>query len=78
MQATQIFTDQVTTQIELPLYRGSRRPSDLVTAKNIFGHLFESFENTSQATGTGATAGDDIQPSKRTRAPSMKSTLVPR
>jgi hypothetical protein len=35
--------DQVMTQIELPPYRGHRRPLDLVAIEIIFGRLFEVF-----------------------------------
>jgi hypothetical protein len=41
------LTDQVTTQIELPPYHGSCRPSNLVAVKIIFGGFFEAFQHTS-------------------------------
>jgi hypothetical protein len=69
--------NQVMTQIEIPLYCGPRSPLDLVAVEIIFGRLFVAFWHTSQATETGASTGDGAQPSKRTRAPSMKSMLVP-
>jgi hypothetical protein len=37
------LADLVTTQIELPLYYGFRRPLDLITIKIIFGRHFEAF-----------------------------------
>jgi hypothetical protein len=35
--------DQVMIQIELPPYRGPRRPLDLVAIEIVFGHLFKVF-----------------------------------
>jgi hypothetical protein len=32
----------------------------------VFGRLFEVFQHASQAAGTGTSAGDDTQPSKKT------------
>jgi hypothetical protein len=51
--------DQVMTQIELPPYRRSRRPLDLVVVKIIFDCFFEAFQHISQATGTGTSTSDD-------------------
>jgi hypothetical protein len=66
------------TQIELPLYRRPRSSLDLVHIDIIFGRLFEAFQHISQAAGTCTSAGDDTQPSKRTRTPSMKKMFAPR
>jgi hypothetical protein len=70
--------DHVMTQIEPPPYRGPRRPLDLVAIEINFGHLFEVFKHASQAADTKTLAGDDTQPPKRTRAPSLKTILAPR
>jgi hypothetical protein len=70
--------DQVMTQIELPPYRGPHNPLDLIVVGIIFGHLFETFQRISQATGTGTSPGDDTQPQKKMRQPSLKKILVPR
>jgi hypothetical protein len=56
----------VVGQINLPPYRGPWRPLDLVAIEIIFGCLFEVFRHVSQDTGTKTSAGDDIQPLKRT------------
>jgi hypothetical protein len=66
------------TQIEVPPYHEPRSPLDLVVVEIIFGCLFEAFRHTSQATRTGTSAGDDTQPSKKARAPSLKKMLVPK
>jgi hypothetical protein len=70
--------DQVMTQIELPPYHGPRSLLDLITIEIICGHLCEAFRRISQATGTGTSAGDDIQPRKKMCHPSLKKILVPR
>jgi hypothetical protein len=75
---TNSSANQVMTQIELPPYRGSRRPLDLVATEIIFGHLFEVFQHTSQAAGIETSAGDDTQPPKRTRASTLRAILVPK
>jgi hypothetical protein len=64
--------------IKLPLYRGSRSPLNIVVVEHLFRHLFEAFQHISQAAMTDASAGDDAQPSKRARAPSLKKLLVPK
>jgi hypothetical protein len=69
---------QVMTQIELLPYRGPRSPLDLVDVDIIFRCLFEAFRHTSQAAGTGTSAGDDTHASKRAHAPSLKKVLTPR
>jgi hypothetical protein len=56
---TKTLADQVMTQIELPPYHGPQSPLDLVTIEIIFRHLFEAFQRTSQAAGTGSPAGGD-------------------
>jgi hypothetical protein len=71
-------TYQVMTQIKFPPYRRPRRPLDLVVIEIIFGCLFEVFPRASQAAGTGTSVGDDTQPPKRTRAPTVKTILVPK
>jgi hypothetical protein len=71
-------TDQVMTQIELPPYRGSRSPLDLVDVEIIFGHLFVAFRHASEAAGTGTSAGDDTRPPKKTRAPMLKTIPAPK
>jgi hypothetical protein len=69
-------SDQVIT--ELPFYHLSRNRSNLVSVNLVFGRLFEAFQHISRAIGTDATAGADIQPAKKTRAPSMRRILAPR
>jgi hypothetical protein len=69
---------QVMTQIELPPYRRPRRTLDLVAIEIIFRRLFEVFRRASKTTSTGTLVGDDTQPPKRTRAPSLKTILAPR
>jgi hypothetical protein len=69
-------SDQVIT--ELPSYHSSHNRSNLVSVNLVFGRLFEAFQHISQAIGTDATARTDIQPAKKTRAPSMRRILAPR
>jgi hypothetical protein len=69
-------SDQVIT--ELCLYHGPRSPLDLVAIEFVFVRLFEAFRRTSQAAGTGTSAGADTQPAKKSRVPSMRNMLVPR
>jgi hypothetical protein len=69
-------SDQVIT--ELPSYHLSRNRLNLVSVNLAFGHLFEAFQHISQAIGTDATAGADTQPTKKTRALSMRGILAPR
>jgi hypothetical protein len=64
--------------IELLPYRGSRSPLDIVVVEHIFGRLLEAFRHISQAARTDTFVGDDAQPSKRARAPSLKRLLVPK
>jgi hypothetical protein len=66
------------TQIELPPYHEPRSHLDLVAIEIIFGHLFKAFRRTSQAAGTGSSAGGDTQPLKMKRIPMLRSILVPR
>jgi hypothetical protein len=66
------------TQIELPPYCGPQSPLILVVVEIIFGHLFEAFQHTSQAAGTGTSAGGATQLSKKTHGPPLKSIIVPR
>jgi hypothetical protein len=69
-------SDQVIT--ELHSCHLSRNRSNLFSVNLIFGRLFEAFQHISQGIGTDATAGADIQPPKKTRAPSMRRILAPR
>jgi hypothetical protein len=69
-------SDQVIT--ELTSYHSSRNRSNLVSVNLVFGRLFEAFQHISQAIGTDATAGADIQPAKKTQAPSMRRILATR
>jgi hypothetical protein len=71
-----VADDQVI--IELPLYRGSQSPLDIVVVEHIFGRLFEAFRHISQVVKTDTPTGDDAQPSKRARALSLKKLLVPK
>jgi hypothetical protein len=64
------------TQIELPPYRRPRSPLDLIIVEIIFGHLFETYRCISQATGTGTSTGDDIQPRKKMCQPLLKKIIV--
>jgi hypothetical protein len=56
----------------------SRNRSNLFSVNLVFGRLFEAFQHLSQGIRTDATAGADIQPPKKTRAPSMRRILTPR
>jgi hypothetical protein len=58
-----------------PYYR-PQSSLDIVVVEHLFGRLFEAFQQISQAVRTDAPAGDDAQPSKRARAPSLKKLLV--
>jgi hypothetical protein len=69
-------SDQVIT--ELHSCHLSRNRSNLVSVSLVFGRLFEAFQHISQGIGTDATAGADIQPPKKTRAPSMRRILAPK
>jgi hypothetical protein len=66
------------TQIEVPPYHEPQSPLDLVVVEIIFRCLFEAFRHASQAARTGASIGDDTQPSKKAHAPSLKKMLVPK
>jgi hypothetical protein len=66
------------TQIKLPPYHGPRSALDLITIEIIFGRLFEVVRRISQATGTGTSADDDIQPRKKMCQPLLKTIIVPR
>jgi hypothetical protein len=39
------LADQVMTHIELPSYRGSQSPLDLVAVEIVFGHLFKASQH---------------------------------
>jgi hypothetical protein len=67
-------SDQVIT--ELHSCHLSRNQSNLVSVNLVFGRLFEAFQYISQGIGTDATAGTDIQPPKKSRAPSMRRILA--
>jgi hypothetical protein len=69
-------SDQVIT--ELHSCHLSRNWSNLVSVNLVFGRLFKAFQHISQGIGTDATAGADIQPPKKSRAPSMRRILAPR
>jgi hypothetical protein len=64
--------------IELPPDRGAQSPLDLVAVEHIFGRLFEAFQHVSQVARTDTSAGDDAQPSKRARVPSLRRMIVPK
>jgi hypothetical protein len=64
------------TPNELPPYHGPQSPLDLVDVDIIFGRLFEAFQRASQASGTGASAGNDTHPSKKAWTPSLKKMLL--
>jgi hypothetical protein len=66
------------TQIELPPQRRPHSLLDLIVADIIFGCLFEAFRRISQATCTGTSTGDDIQPQKKMCQLLLKKILVPR
>jgi hypothetical protein len=73
---TTISSDQVIT--EPPSYHGYPNRLNLVLVNLAFGRLFEAFQHISQAIRTDAMAGADTQPTKKTRAPSMRRILAPR
>ena len=73
---TTASSDQVIT--ELPSYHLSRNRLNLVSVNLVFGRLFEAFQHISQGIRTDATVGADIQPPKKTRAPSMIRILAPK
>jgi hypothetical protein len=64
--------------IELHSCHLSCNRSNLVSVNLVFGCLFEAFQHISQGIGTDAMAGADIQPPKKTQAPSMRRILAPR
>jgi hypothetical protein len=64
--------------IELPPYCGPQSPLDVVVVDHIFGRLYDAFRLASQAVRIGTSAGEDVQPSKRARAPPLKKMLVPK
>jgi hypothetical protein len=66
------------SQIELPLYRGTCSPLELVIIEIIFRRLFEAFRHISQATVAGASTDDNTRPQKKTRQPLLRKVLVPR
>jgi hypothetical protein len=69
-------SDQVIT--ELPSSHGSRNRLNLVSVNLAFERLFEAFQHISQPIRTDATTRADIQPAKKTRAPSMRRILAPK
>jgi hypothetical protein len=73
---TTTSSDQVITKP--PSYHGSHTRLTLVSINLVFGCLFEAFHHISQAIRTDATAGTDIQPAKKPRAPSMRKILAPK
>jgi hypothetical protein len=54
------------------------KSSEYNRCRAYFWASFEDFQHISQAVRTGTSAGDDAQPSKRARAPSLKRLLVPK
>jgi hypothetical protein len=64
--------------IELPPYCGPQSPLDVVVVDHIFGRLYDAFRLASQAVRIVTSAGEDVQPSKRARAPPLKKMLVPK
>jgi hypothetical protein len=73
---TTTSSDKVIT--ELSSYHGSRNRLNLVAVNLAFGRLFEAFQHVSQAIRTDTMAGDDTQPAKKPRAPSMRRILTPK
>jgi hypothetical protein len=71
-----VLVDQVI--IELPPYHEPQSPLDIVIVEHVFWRLFEAFQHISQVARTDTSTGDDAQPSKRARAPSLKRLLVPK
>jgi hypothetical protein len=69
-------SDQMTT--ELFLHHVPRCSPGLVTVKLVFGRLFEALQCPTQAAKIDTSAGADIQPAKRLRAPPMRKMLAPR
>jgi hypothetical protein len=63
---------------EFPSSHGSHNRLNLVSVNLAFGRLFEAFQHISQAIRTDAMAGADTQPTKKTRAPSMRRILAPK
>jgi hypothetical protein len=51
--------NEVMTQVELPPYRGSRSPLDLVVIEIVFGRIFEMFRRMSHVAAAGATIVND-------------------
>jgi hypothetical protein len=70
--------DQVMTHIELAPYYGPRSPLHLVVAEIVFGHLFEAFRHSSQATSTGTSVGADTQLAKKVQVLPTKIMLATR
>jgi hypothetical protein len=68
--------DQVTTEF-FP-HHVPRCSLGLVTVKLIFGRLFEALQRPTQTAKFDTSAGVDIQPAKRLRAPPMRKMLAPR
>jgi hypothetical protein len=69
-------SDQVTTEL-FPHYVPCCSP-DLVVVKLVFGCLFEALQWPTQAAKIDTSAGANIQPAKRLRAPPMQKMLAPR
>jgi hypothetical protein len=66
------------TQVEHPLYHGLRSPLDSIAIEIIFVHIFEAFQQISQAAAAGDVSTDDNKPFKRFHQPPLKKALVPR
>jgi hypothetical protein len=64
------------TQVELPPYHKPHIPLDLVSIEIIFGRIFETFRQISQAIAAGATSIDDDKPLKIIHQPSLKKALM--
>jgi hypothetical protein len=72
------LANQVMTHVELPPYRRPRSPLDLVAIEFIFRHIFEEFQQISQAAASGVMSANDNKPLKRFRWPSLKKALMSR
>jgi hypothetical protein len=67
-------SDQVMT--ELFLHHVPCYSLGLVAVKLVFGHLFEALQHPTQAAKIDTSAGADIQPAKRLRAPPMRKMIA--
>jgi hypothetical protein len=63
---------------ELFPHRVPRCSPGLVVVKLVFERLFKALQRPTQAAKINTSAGADIQPAKRLRAPPMRKMLAPR